>query len=303
MSKIVYSLKLVRRYSDEPDFHLYMGIARISDLKPHEEIIEDYLDKLSRIIKECKFLKNPIIVDLNSNVILDGMHRWHALKRIGVEYIGVCYVDYRDPRIKLRRWFRFLKGTVDTYLLVKKLEDMADQGIIEGEWVDFANIKELERGGILLKNHDKAFLLRFRKGEKLSHYRKLDSMVSYLVKAFKLKLEYKPDVDLQEARQLLEKYSMIVATPMPSKEEVVEIALTGCVYPPKTTRHEIPARPMFVNFPLTLLKKPDSMDLLTLNEHFKRLLKYKNVLYIRSGLEIEREYREDIILFWDSRWG
>ena len=299
MSKIVYSVDLIHKRRDEPDFHLYVGIARISDLKPHEEIIEDYLEKLSSIIRKCKFLKNPIIVDLNSNVILDGMHRWHALKRMGFKYIGVCYVDYRDPRVKLRRWFRFLKGRVDVNLLIKELKELRKQGVLEGEWVSIAEVEGLEKGGILLGGYGEVFLPEFDNREKLLYYRSLDSVIEYLSKKFRLKLEYRPDVDLPGAQRLLEEYSVIVAMPTLSKNEVVEVALAGLVYPPKTTRHEIPARPMFMNFPLGLLRKRDA-DLPALNEHLRKLLRYKNVLYISSGLEIEREYREDIILFWES---
>ncbi len=301
MSKIVYSLDLIRKREGEPDFHLYVGIAPISDLKPHEEIIEDYLEKLSSTIKKCKFLKNPIIVDLNSNVILDGMHRWHALKRMGFKYIGVCYVDYKDPRVKLRRWFRFLKGNVDIDLLIKELKKLMKQGVLEGEWIKVAEVKGLEKGGIMISGYGEMFLPEFDEREKLLHYRSLDSVIEHLSKKFGLKLEYRPDVDLPVAQQLLKEYSVIVATPALSKNEVVETALAGLVYPPKTTRHEVPARPMFMNFPLSLLRKMD-MDLPTLNEYLKKLLRYKNVLYIHSGLEIEREYREDIILFWESRW-
>jgi len=41
------------------------------------------------------------------------------------------------------------------------------------------------------------------------------------------------------------KASAALLTPIVSKEEIVKTALAGEVFPQKTTRHVIPARPMF----------------------------------------------------------
>ncbi len=303
MKKVVYSLDLAPKYDNKPIFHLYIGIARIADLKPHEEIVEEHLKKLSCTIKKCRFLKNPIIVDLNSRVILDGMHRWHALKNLGFECIGVCYVDYKDPRVKLGRWFRFLKGEINTRFLIKELKKIEREGVISGRWIKIKDLENLNSGAILPRDSDEAFLVECNEKEKIACYYGLEFTMRYLARKFKLKLEYEPDVKLERLQKLLKHYAVAIVTPLITKDEVVKNALAGQVLPPRSTRHEIPARPMFVNFPLNLLKKSIGDDLHTLNRYFRMLLKHKDIVYIQSGLEIDREYREDIILFWDSRVG
>jgi hypothetical protein len=58
-------------------------------------------------------LKYPIIADEKSGVILDGMHRWLALKSLGYSLIPVILVDaFQSPKIHVgrRRIQRYVNG-------------------------------------------------------------------------------------------------------------------------------------------------------------------------------------------------
>jgi len=76
----------------------------INLLKQHEMIIECHLERLSLEIENDGCIKDPIIVDKNTMVILDGHHRYNALKRMGAKLCPVCLVDYKSKKIKVGCW-------------------------------------------------------------------------------------------------------------------------------------------------------------------------------------------------------
>jgi hypothetical protein len=66
----------------------------LDDLKCHEAISKDRLQTIIRDIRSSEIFRSPILVDRDTNVILDGHHRYHALREIGTDKIPVRYVDY-----------------------------------------------------------------------------------------------------------------------------------------------------------------------------------------------------------------
>ena len=68
-------------------------LLRVDELKPHERGSPLYLELLKKEILKDSVLKYPIIADEKTRVILDGMHRWLALKSLGYELIPVILVD------------------------------------------------------------------------------------------------------------------------------------------------------------------------------------------------------------------
>ncbi len=60
-----------------------IALLRIDKLRPHEKGSPVYLELLRREILKDGVLRYPIIADEKSHVILDGMHRWLALKSLG----------------------------------------------------------------------------------------------------------------------------------------------------------------------------------------------------------------------------
>jgi hypothetical protein len=76
----------------------------IDELKPHEKGSPIYLEMLKREILGDGVLKYPIIADEKTHVILDGMHRWLALKSLGYTLIPVILVDaFQNPKIRVGR--------------------------------------------------------------------------------------------------------------------------------------------------------------------------------------------------------
>ncbi|MBS7636603.1 ParB N-terminal domain-containing protein [Candidatus Bathyarchaeota archaeon] len=81
-----------------------MSFLPIDALKPHEKGSPLYLEMLKKEILRDGVLKYPIIADEKTNVILDGMHRWLALKSLGYKQIPVLRVNiFQNPQIRIGR--------------------------------------------------------------------------------------------------------------------------------------------------------------------------------------------------------
>ena len=76
----------------------------IDKLKPHEKGSPLYLKLIRKEILKDGVLRYPIIADEKTLVILDGMHRWLALKSLGYTRIPTVLVDAdQDSRIRIGR--------------------------------------------------------------------------------------------------------------------------------------------------------------------------------------------------------
>ncbi len=88
-----------------------IALLPINELKPHEKGSPLYLELLKEEIDRDGVLKHPIIVDEKTHVILDGMHRWLALKSLGCALVPVIVIDaLQNPKIRIgrRRIHRYL---------------------------------------------------------------------------------------------------------------------------------------------------------------------------------------------------
>ncbi len=91
--------------------NLKIALLPIDELKPHEKGSPIYLELLKQEILRDGVLKYPIIADEKTHVILDGMHRWLALKSLGYAFIPVLLVDAcNNPEIRVgkRRIHRYI---------------------------------------------------------------------------------------------------------------------------------------------------------------------------------------------------
>ena len=82
----------------------------LDSLKLHEKGLPKYFEAIRREILADGFLKYPVIADKNSRVILDGAHRWLALKSLGYQQIPALLVDVNQKpgvRVGTRRIQRY----------------------------------------------------------------------------------------------------------------------------------------------------------------------------------------------------
>jgi ParB-like chromosome segregation protein Spo0J len=88
-------------------------LMKLTELRLHERINLDYLKEFKKRIESDGILKRAIAVDRNTNIILDGTHRFYALKELGCKKIPATLFDYRLPEIQVRSWRKGIKVTKD----------------------------------------------------------------------------------------------------------------------------------------------------------------------------------------------
>ena len=81
---------------------------KFEDLVPHEQTDQEQVMNVLHSLKTQKILKNAVVIDTNSKLILDWHHRFAALRKLWVKYIPTLSVDYSSDDINLwfwREWF------------------------------------------------------------------------------------------------------------------------------------------------------------------------------------------------------
>ncbi|HEY7589126.1 MAG TPA: ParB N-terminal domain-containing protein [Thermoplasmata archaeon] len=70
----------------------------------HEEIQPDLLERVMEEIREDGYVKKPILVADGAYVILDGHHRFAALRALGCRRIPCYVIDYFSEAVDLTLW-------------------------------------------------------------------------------------------------------------------------------------------------------------------------------------------------------
>jgi len=269
------------------EFVMNLEIAELKSLSPHEEIVPAFLEKLSQDIKKDGFLKHPIIVDCNSKVILDGNHRTEAMKKLGYDYIPVCAVDYRNPLIQVKCWYRAVEedskeSTLSSFMDLREIDCC------------LGNINEVVGSrkilAIAMKNQ---ILVSRQYASTLELYRALQETERKL-REFGFKISYLSEEAACEGVVRGDLLAYIAISPL-TKEIIIETSHRGQRLPCKTSRHIFPARPMGIDFPLQFLKDQSLDDA---NRTFYDWLSKKKIDQTPPGTIIEgRKYDESIYVF------
>ena len=74
----------------------------VDKIYPHEKVIEDRKNALKKYLLSYKeyCIIPSIICCSESNMIIDGHHRFNTLKELGVKYIPVTFINYKDISIR-----------------------------------------------------------------------------------------------------------------------------------------------------------------------------------------------------------
>ena len=270
---------------------LRLALVELEELKPHEEVVETVAAQLAEDIRKDGIVRDPLIVDEDKFVILDGMHRFNSLKRLGCRFAPCCLLDYMSPQVTVGSWFR-----------VFKVEDASSlaQGILSSMKLDF-NVKKgevtassLEPGTIILAKEGTEFSLRGSTSI-LEHCRAAVSIEKQMVKSG-LKVTYLSE-SLAMQWLMSGRANYLIALPAFTKEMIQRFGLEGVLLPHKVTRHVIPSRPMEIGVPLSLLTDRN-IPLQEANEKLEELLERRKIERLPPGSVIDgRHYDEELIVF------
>lgn len=260
----------------------------------HEETISKELTHLKDEIEKDGVLRAPVIVDKNTNVVLDGMHRTAALNELGCNYTCVCYVDYESPQIIVERWVRRI-NKLGLYTALKILGHRSFE--ITRINLSKDNNLHLDMNEALLVFKDEAISMKINEESKVSIFNKIHEFELELVKE-NYSISYETEQDAKKLMNM-KSFDALLFPPIVNKKEVITFASKKKIFIPKATRHIIPARPVEVNCSLELLRNYDS-SLKQLNQRLKKQLESKRVSKLPSGsFFFGRRYEEALYIFKD----
>jgi hypothetical protein len=81
-----------------------LTLIHIDKLNDHEELDPFHLQSLKAEIESDGFLKMPIVVDRNTNTIIDGHHRRNALRQLNCKRIPVIFINYDSYEVIAVAW-------------------------------------------------------------------------------------------------------------------------------------------------------------------------------------------------------
>ncbi|MCD6360181.1 MAG: ParB N-terminal domain-containing protein [Armatimonadetes bacterium] len=285
--------KPLTAYSIDYDgLSLDIALAETSRLLIHEEIIPEKLEELKNRIEREEVQSAPIIVDRNTFVVLDGMHRTAIMKELCCRFTCVCLLDYLNPKITIERWCRIIPHPFTELEAENLLKEMG----LSYETIDADESPD-----------DESLILCFK--NKAYRMTNSDDIVDIFKKSYEIETRLQASgYDVRhctevEARTEMKKGSIATAIypPKVKKHIVVELAQGGKLLTPKATRHRLPARPVGVNVPLSLLRDK-KITLQEANKRLRDLLQSKKVKRLKPGAHwMGRTYDEVLYVFSDPQ--
>ena len=269
-----------------------IALVPTGKLLPHEETLEHLTKEISSRIKKDGFVIHPIVAEKDNLVIVDGMHRAAALKLLGTPLSPVYLVDYMSNSVVLNCWYRVTQQPIpeSTILGIAEALGLQAEELLLDEALEAVERREY-LVGFVTKNSNHVIVLRLQgASDILTIYR-------YVSKVDKNLRSY--DIAYMRESEALDKIRRgEIATcwivPKVRKHEVIYLAKQGHLLPPKTTRHVVHGRPMFVFTPLEILNMNNIEEARARN---KKLLQGMKYVDLPPNQVIDRFYEEAVRVY------
>ncbi|NPB00829.1 MAG: ParB N-terminal domain-containing protein [Crenarchaeota archaeon] len=197
--------------------------VKISRLVPHEATIKSRVLEIAESIRN-EGLKEPIIVDSRTYMIIDGHHRVEAYKLLKIPKIPALLVDYLDDEIEVKRWFYVYRRRNEPIDIYYRNSTEIPTRIIR------RIVHHLRPGNV------ETIIKTIRSVTKIYHDN-VNEMYWLIHDAVK---------DIEELEKIPEDMYdgsvPVIYTPVLFKQVILYYAKLGRIFPPKTTRHIVPYR-------------------------------------------------------------
>ncbi|MEM2910894.1 MAG: pyridoxal-phosphate dependent enzyme [Candidatus Bathyarchaeia archaeon] len=263
-------------------------LVELDKLLQHEEVDLNHLKELKNEIASDKILKHPIVADKNTNVIIDGEHRFTALRQLGCRRIPVIYIDYSSPDIEVQAWRKGERLTKEDVIKAglsgKKLPPKTSKHLIRNSDT-FSHISVVEKKiNIPLEVLKSELELLNIKDVKSAMQVELKEALPLYIKFLEAEIVDTPIIVDEKTHVILEGYEafqavdLLSAQKVPSfkvdiekleikslhpshsvtKEAILEAGLKGPKLPPKSFK--VMMGSFHINVPLKALAKPKEND-------------------------------------------
>jgi hypothetical protein len=224
-----------------------LKLVPTEQLIPHEETVPHLSERLSRRMMKDGVQRDPIVVDEKNKIVLDGMHRLESLKRLGAKHAVCSLVDYSSDEVKLFRWFRFIEnpGEALTSRMSEELGTSTEVSMDRHDAMHAPGLTLTHAGKVNISTGD-------ADTDSIVRATRIFDSVAKLAGA---RVEFLDESAISP--ELLGGDHLFLLTPIFKKDSVVHVAMEGKLFPPKTTLHVFPLRPMGINYPIDALRSTE----------------------------------------------
>ncbi len=230
-------------------------LLSVDILLQHEELVTERLNDIMRNMESLNAVDMPIIVapipGSDKYLIVDGHHRWAALKELGYKKIPSVLIDYFDPKVKVYTWYPAFLGDVSP--LIEGLQELRVD--VQHCNLGIDSLSEADLAG-------KAFIMFGRGGEctiiegDVEVQRRVIRMLDVLAVNGLIRLAWYGLLTDASEDLMKGEIDYVLARKAYSKAEIMDYVSKGGVYPPKTTRHVLPFIPAKNYVKLEILRDP-----------------------------------------------
>ncbi len=233
-------------------------IVPLAQCDPHEQVLPERVDRIAADILQKGMLEDPLIVTrfpgtTNRWLVIDGMHRFAACKKLGLSNVAVHEVEYNNPNILLETW------DIITHQSFRPEQNLpSEYALKKHPWANARTVQtQLHQRQILAaiadRNGDLVVVEKVGDGHDVQTVMHVVDAIDKVIDQKQLNPEFFAD---SESIQRFEagEGSSIILRPRFTKAEVISQTLLGHIFPYKSTRHIIPNRPLHLNVPLAQLR-------------------------------------------------
>jgi hypothetical protein len=222
----------------------------------HEEFDERRCEAIRSRITSDGVIRHPLIAATDhgkaSHLLLDGVNRFEALRRLGCRFVPIQEVGLFDPGLGLSTWNHEVEGlsaneVLDT--LGSSMRVVAFDGAFT-QAGDFIPRYEGNWGAIIVLP-DRRSLAVVAEGSMQQRVQNIRRMVRLLSPCGAMdRVSYTNTGDLMRNYP---SFSALVCYKGFSKQDVLDLAMEGVLFPSGVTRFSVPKRALSFGFPIPLL--------------------------------------------------
>jgi hypothetical protein len=234
-----------------------LRVIHMDSLLFHEQPDEERWRPLEARIREDGLLKHPPIAARDhgsaTHILLDGVNRVEAIRRLGASWLLVQEVDLGDDMLVLSTWHHVMEGLAGEDV-VERLKAGTRISRIEGEFTgagDFLPIFAPDSECLLVLKDRSAYAVHTA-DDLVSRLKIVSSVVGVVHEARNRdRVSYTNMGDLAKHYR---DFSGLICYRAFTKDEVLALCLDGRKFPSGVTRFSIPKRALYFDLPFSFLK-------------------------------------------------
>ncbi|MCG7533914.1 ParB N-terminal domain-containing protein [Pseudoalteromonas sp. OOF1S-7] len=99
------------------DSSIKLQLRELSELRPTEQHCPEHAAFLANEISRLMEWTTPIMIDVESGVIMDGHHRYSAAKLLQLKRVPCIALSYKNPLLSVSHWDPLL--TISTHQILQ----------------------------------------------------------------------------------------------------------------------------------------------------------------------------------------